>query len=266
MKRLEQYDTYSLPVASIFDDPDFNCREKFTLESIEALAASIAKSGLEYPVTVRPWDQVPGYGYQLLAGFRRFASVSTILKWTEIPATIRYGLSDFEAHKLNFLENLERKDLNLLEEARGLIRLFPNGCPTIRQVQSELGRSFRWAYIRLRLLQLPDKIQHMVAAGLLTKADIETLDRVKGEKRQLVAAEALAQAHREHGRKRPNMRLPYNKYSLKSRSKAQINEMVAHMLQAGITGLAPRVGAWCAGQLSDEELLADIQKEIEARQ
>jgi len=251
MERLEQYDTYAIPLADIFYDPDFNCREAFTLESVKELADSIGRHGLTYPVIVQPWDQPP-YKYRLLAGHRRYKAITTFLGWETIPASVRPSLSEWEARKLNFVENLERKDLNLLEEAKAIQRLFPNGA-SIKDVKTELNRPYRWAYIRLRLLQLPGKIQQMVAAGMLLKCDIETLDRVEGgPEAQLQAAEATKRG------KAPNA-------GRKMKTREQINAMVSKMLEMGITGLPPRVGAWCAGHITDADLAVDLQQEIVSR-
>jgi ParB family chromosome partitioning protein len=265
-ERLPQYDTFAVPVKAIYYDPSFNCRDDFTLDSVKELADSIAKHGLTYPVIIQPWDQEPGYDYRLLAGHRRFKAVTTYLSWETIPASVRESLSEWEARKLNFIENLERKDLNLLEEAKAVRRLFPNGA-TINEVKTELNRPYRWAYIRLRLLQLPEPIQKMVAAGLLLKGDIETLDRIEeGKEAQLQAAEAIIANRRERKSRKPVTRgkMPNAAHRVKTRD--QINAMVAQMLEMGITGLPPRVAAWCAGHITDADLAVDLQKEKVGRQ
>ena len=72
------------------------------------------------PITDMADKQPAACDYRLLAGHRRFQAIKTFLKWHCIPAMIHAGLSDREARMLNFCENLERKDLNILEEARRL--------------------------------------------------------------------------------------------------------------------------------------------------
>ena len=130
LDRLQQYDAYALPLDRIYYDADFNCRGEFTLESVMDLAENIRLrgkgvelKGLDFPVVVQPItdmaDKQPAAcDYRLLAGHRRFQAIKTFLKWHCIPAMIHAGLSDREARMLNFCENLERKDLNILEEAR----------------------------------------------------------------------------------------------------------------------------------------------------
>lgn len=264
MKRLEEYDTYATPIKDIFYDPDFNCRDEFTLDSVKELADSIGRHGLTYPVIVQPWDKPP-YKYRLLAGHRRFKAITTFLAWETVPASLRASLTEWEARKLNFVENLERKDLNLLEEAKAIQRLFPDGA-SISEVKAELNRPYRWAYIRLRLLQLPEKIQQMVAAGRLLKCDIETIDRVEaGPEAQLEVAEAIIRDRKQRRARKPAERgkLPNAGHKMKTRE--QINEMVAKMLEMGIIGLPPRVAAWCAGHITDADLIADLQQEIMSR-
>ena len=95
----------------------------FTLESINELAQSIKQDGLNFPLVVQPWHG----GYRLICGFRRYQAIATILKWTKIPVMIRSDLSDAEAQRLNLSENLERKNLNILEEARALQKIYPEG-------------------------------------------------------------------------------------------------------------------------------------------
>jgi ParB family chromosome partitioning protein len=264
MPRLEQYDTYPIPVKEIFYDPDFNCRNEFTLESVKELADSISRHGLTYPVIIQPWDQRP-LRYRLLAGHRRFRAVTAFLAWDTIPASVRTSLSEWEARKLNFVENLERKDLNLLEEARAIQRLFPNGA-SISEVKTELNRPYRWAYIRLRLLQLPEKIQEMVAAGRLLKCDIETIDRVEeGPEAQLAVAEAIITDRKQRKASRPKGRGKLPNAGRRVKSCEQINEMVARILEMGIPGLPPRVAAWCAGHITDSDFAADLQREIMSR-
>ena len=127
MKPLEQYQAYPIPVAAIYYDAAFNCRGEFTLQSVKELADSIAQAGrLICPVAVQPWTE-EGFEYRLIVGHRRFRAVTAFLKWTEIPAYICEGLSDHEARMLNVVENLQRKSLNILEEARAIQNLYPEG-------------------------------------------------------------------------------------------------------------------------------------------
>ena len=262
MKRLEQYDVFSLPVSQVFYDADFNCRGQFTLASVEELAQSIDELGLQFPVVVQPADEVKGfeqegYRWRLIAGHRRFRAVTTFLKWTEIPATVWNGLTDRQARMFNFTENLERQDLNVLEEARALGRLFPKGT-SLREAARELKRHTRWVQARFRLLELPDEVQIKVAAGTLSLVDVEAIAQFETPDDQIKAAAEIAKAKR-HGRKpsegRPGRKFRYRK------TKAQINRMIAKLMDHGIDGLTTRTLAWAAGSIGDDDFEEDIRRE-----
>jgi ParB/RepB/Spo0J family partition protein len=258
MKPLEQYQAYPVPVAAIYYDAAFNCRGEFTLQSVKELADSIAEAGrLICPVAVQPWTAAEEFAYRLIVGHRRFKAVTTFLKWTEIPAYICEGLSDHQARMLNLVENLQRKSLNVLEEARAVQNLYPRGV-TLRQAAQELKQPTRWVHVRLRLLRMPEAIQQEAAAGLLSQANLETLSGMESPQDQIVAARKIVEA-RERGK---GKFLPGLDRACKRRagvrSREEINRMVERMLAAGIVGLPPRVAAWCAGCVPDEEILAEI--------
>jgi ParB family chromosome partitioning protein len=262
MKRLERYDVFSLPVSEVYYDADFNCRGPFTLQSVEELAESIDELGLQFPVVVQPAEEIEDFGeadyrWRLIAGHRRFRAVTTFLKWTGIPATIRSGLTERQARMFNFTENLEREDLNVLEEARALGRLFPKGA-SLREAAKELKRHTRWVQARFRLLKLPEEVQIKVAAGTLSLVDVEVLSQFDSPEDQIKAAAEIAKAKR-HGRKpsegRTGRKFRYRK------TKAQINRMIAKLMDHGIDGLTTRALAWAAGSIGDDDFEEDIRRE-----
>ncbi len=259
MKPLEEYQAYPLPVDRIYYDADFNCRDEFTLQSVSELAESIKDAGrLIYPVTVQPWTGQPGYDYRLIAGFRRFRAMTVFLKAKEIPAVIASDLTEHQARLLNVVENLQRKDLNIWEEARALKRLYPEGV-TLRQAARELKQTTHWVHVRLRLLRMPSHIQQKAAAGLLSAANLDTLAGIDKPEDRLLAVGKIVEARRRgKGNRLPGLERTYKQSKVRARE--EINRMVERMLLAGIEGLAPRVGAWCAGHVSDEELLAEIDR------
>ena len=271
IERLEQYDAFAVPLKAIYYDAEFNCRGQFTLESVQDLAENIrlrgggaALRGLDFPVVVQPiadmvGEKPAGFEYRLVAGHRRFKAVETFLKWPCIPSMIRPRLSDHEARMLNFIENLERKDLNLLEEARALGRLYPEGVP-LRVAAKEIKRPTQWVHDRQRLLTLPEEVQQLAATGLLAACNVKVLAALVTAAEQIEAARRIVTAKREHG-KTASLRHLSPKYRRQfgyRKSKAEINQMVTRMLGRGITGLGPRMGAWCAGYITDAELIRDI--------
>jgi len=259
LPELEQYKAYSIPVAAIYYDAAFNCRGEFTLQSVRELAESIAQTRrLICPVAVQPWSKTPGFEYRLIVGHRRFRAVAEFLKWTEIPAYVCEGLSDHEARMLNFVENLQRKSLNVLEEARAIQNLFPEGV-SVREAARELKQPTRWVWIRRQLLRMPEAIQQKAAAGLLSQWNLETLAGIESADEQIAAADKIAEARRRgKGKFLPGLSKAY-KRRRSVRPREEINRMIERLLAAGISGLPPRVAAWCAGHISDEELWKEIE-------
>jgi len=267
MKRLEDYDVFALPCGRIYYDADFNCRGDFTLQSVSDLADSIKSNGrLLTPVWVQPAVDVPGlpegYDWRLIAGHRRYKAHTVYLKWPEIAATVLNGLDERQAHLLNFTENLERKDLNPLEEAMAISTLYPDGV-TLRQAADELKRDTKWVHARLRLLKVPEPVQQLVAARRLTLLDLEIVCRKETPEAQIDAANALAASKRGRGRKAVFTGEKLLRSFRRRRNKEEINGKIAAMLNIGISGLVTRFAAWCVGAISDDELDADITRESE---
>lgn len=257
MKRLAQYDVFEIPVAEIFFDGDFNCRGSFTAQSVHDLAQSIEHNGLQFPVVVQPYAK-NGFKYRLLAGHRRFRAVTVFLQWKTIPATVRSDLSEYESRILNLTENLERKDLNILEETRAIERLYPGGA-SLRKISAELKRPTRWVHIRLRLLKLPEEVQKWAALGLLSAVNIEAILAIDTEEKQVRAANEIVTQKKTFGR---TSYQTHRRCFSRRKSKAQIAELIVRLYNAGADGLATRVLAWAAGHLADEEIDQDINEYI----
>ncbi|MHB8108012.1 MAG: ParB/RepB/Spo0J family partition protein [Candidatus Cryosericum sp.] len=249
----------AVDVERIYYDAAFNCRGEFTLQSVRELADSILQVGrLIYPVLIQPWKKAAGFDYRLIVGYRRFQAVTFFLKWPKVPAIICPHLTAHQTALLNVTENLERRDLNIWEEARALQRLYPKGV-TLRRAAAELKQTTYWVNIRLRLLQMPPEVQTQAASRLLSQTSLNTLLGLKTPEEQIVAAQKIVAARqRGKGKRLPGLEGVYKRRTPRVRSKEAINQMVERMLSAGVEGLAPRFGAWCAGYISDDDLQADI--------
>jgi ParB family chromosome partitioning protein len=253
MKRLPQYDVFEIPVDDIYFDAEFNCRGSFTLQSVQDLADSIEKHGLQFPIVVQPYAQ-DGFAYRLLAGHRRFRATTTYLKWTQIPACIRYDLTEHQSRILNLTENLERKDLNILEEAKALGNLYPDGV-SLRVAAAEIKRPTRWVHVRLRLLEMPDEVQQWAAAGFLSAVNLDALAQLETDEQKIEAAVSI----RMQKQKKSEQTQQHRKYTVGRKTKQQISEMIAHLFAVSFDGLPCRLLAWAAGRVSDEEIERDIQ-------
>lgn len=248
MKRLSEYDTFAIPIEDIYYDESFNCRGSFPLPSVKELADSIDESGLQFPAVVQPYEG----RYRLLAGHRRFRAVTAYLKWETIPAIIRYNLTEHQARILNLTENLERKDLNIMEEANALKYLYTRK-DSIETISKELKRPRTWVSLRRSLLKLPEKVQKFAASGILSARDIEDIRKVE-PRLQTRRANAIVLAKQQNRKVRRSLRSdrPPRK------TKAEISQMIAVLMDVGVTGLAPRVLSWAAGYTSDKEIKRDI--------
>jgi ParB family chromosome partitioning protein len=148
-------------VARIRPNP-FQPRREFDPTELAELAASIRSSGLLQPVTVRKTGEL----YELIAGERRLRAV-TNLGWKEIPALVR-DIDDETLLVLALVENLQRADLNPIEEARGYQRLLGEFNLTHQQVADAVGKDRTTITNLLRVLTLPEVVQSAVQAGELS--------------------------------------------------------------------------------------------------
>jgi len=179
-------DYLQLPIAGIRPNP-YQPRREFDEAELAELQASLQSSGLLQPITVRP---VAG-GYELIAGERRLRA-ATRLGWTEIPAIIR-DVDDRTLLTLALVENLQRADLNAVEEARGYRRLAEEFAFTHAQIAAAIGKDRTSVTSLLRILQLPPAILEIVERGQLSAGHARALVSLEDERRALALAnEAVA--------------------------------------------------------------------------
>ena len=144
-------------------------RKEFSEEKIKELAQSIKENGLIQPIIVR---QSPVIGYEILAGERRYrASIEAGL--SEVPVIIK-KLSDQEMMIHSIIENLQREDLNPIEEAKAYQSLIEKGY-THADIAAKMGKSRPYITNLVRLLTLPDFILNEVEAGKLSQAHARLL-------------------------------------------------------------------------------------------
>ena len=144
-------------------------RKEFSKEKIQELAQSIKENGLIQPIIVR---QSPVIGYEILAGERRYrASIEAGL--SEVPVIIK-KLSDQDMMVHSIIENLQREDLNPIEEAKAYQSLIEKGY-THADIAAKMGKSRPYITNLVRLLTLPDFILNEVEAGKLSQAHARLL-------------------------------------------------------------------------------------------
>ena len=162
-------------------------RQDFDEEELQALADSIAIHGVIQPLTVR---ELAGGYYQIIAGERRWRA-SRMAGLTEIPAVI-VEADDRKAMELALIENLQRQDLNPVEEALGYQSLMQDYGLTQEEAASRVGKSRPAVANALRLLALPDEVMEMLRSGKLTAGHARAVLSIKAEKRQIEAAQKIA--------------------------------------------------------------------------
>lgn len=145
-------------------------RKTFDETALEELADSIRQHGVLQPLLVRPL--ISG-GYQLVAGERRWRA-SRLAELKEVPVIIK-ELSDTEAMEIAIIENLQREDLNPIEEAEGLQALIDKCGYTQEQVATSVGKSRPAITNALRLLKLPEEVREMAKDGTISAGHARAL-------------------------------------------------------------------------------------------
>jgi ParB family chromosome partitioning protein len=164
----------------------FQPRRVFNEADLAELEASIRASGLLQPITVRAR---PAGGWELVAGERRLRAAGR-LGWTEIPAIVR-DFDDRAMLTLALVENLQRSDLNALEEAEGYQRLIEEFELTQQQVADAVGKDRTTITNLLRVLSLPHAVRQMVEKGHITAGHARALLAVKDERQQVEMANGI---------------------------------------------------------------------------
>src|SRR5271169_4941498 len=158
-----------IPLDQIDRNP-YQTRSQFDEAKLSELAQSIAASGVVQPIVVRP---LSGGRYQLITGERRWLASKKANK-TTIPAIVRQ-VSDEQTLEMTIVENLQRADLNPMEQARAYQRLSHDFKMTQEQMATRTGKERASVANFLRLLRLPETIQHKVESGDLSFGHARTL-------------------------------------------------------------------------------------------
>lgn len=178
--------TRTLPVSEL--EPNRSQpRRRFDPDALNDLAASIRQYGVIQPIAVRP---LPGGGYQIVAGERRWRA-ARLAALTEVPVVV-LELSDAETLEIALVENLQREDLNPMEEAEGYKALSEQFNLTQEQVAEKVGRSRPAVANAMRLLALPEDVRTMVEQGSLSAGHARALLALDDPKAQSMLAKEIA--------------------------------------------------------------------------
>jgi ParB family chromosome partitioning protein len=161
-------DLQRIPLSRVRQNP-YQPRRQFDPAELAELEASLKASGLLQPITVRR----QGDAYELIAGERRLRAASNI-GWTEITAIVR-DFDDRTMLVLALVENLQRSNLNAIEEARGYRKLIDEFRLTQQQVAEAVGKDRTTVTNLLRVLSLPEQVQQMVEGGAISTGHARAL-------------------------------------------------------------------------------------------
>ena len=176
----------TLPLREIEPDPD-QPRKTFDDETLAELASSIAEHGLIQPIAVRP--KVSG-GYLIVAGERRWRACR-MAGLTEAPVVVK-DVTDEQAMEIALVENLQREDLDPVEEAMGIRELMTRCDLTQEQAARKLGKSRSALANSLRLLNLPENVLELLKSGFLNTGHAKVILGLPTPELQEQAAQMIA--------------------------------------------------------------------------
>ncbi|QOL82046.1 ParB/RepB/Spo0J family partition protein [Pseudooceanicola spongiae] len=160
-----------VPIENVVPNPD-QPRRTFTSSQLEELASSIREKGVIQPLIVRPKPGSVGQ-YEIVAGERRWRAAQ-MAKLHELPVLVR-DFNDIEVLEVAIIENIQRADLNPIEEAAGFKQLMEKFGHTQEKLAQALGKSRSHIANLMRLLQLPDEVREMLQEGQLSAGHARAL-------------------------------------------------------------------------------------------
>lgn len=264
-------------LAEIWCDEDFNVRKNVTQASVASLAEDLDRNGMfQNPVVQELIPGVPhpeGTKVKLVMGHRRLKAITlnhrlypNDARWFGVQCKVKKPLLASEARIMNLKENLERKDLNMLEEAHGVESFKSDGWP-VGKVAKELKVARQWVEIRYGLLALPEEIQRRAEANYLTQYQVAECIK-KGSRDEQIQYIRNVVDHKERGLKLTAENPEETKKKKKAsalmtkgtpRSVAQMSGVQAAIQDSfkNIRHPAAMALAFCMGVISYEEFIRD---------
>lgn len=247
-----------IPLGEIQADPEFNCRGKISPLDVIDLWKSIEKQGLLQPIVVKYLDKPIGkLKYRIVCGFRRFMA-HVVGEQKDVLCRI-IACTDEEAEIMNFTENLQRLNLNPYQEAINVARFHNRGWQQDK-IATQFKVSRTWVISRLKIMSLPEDIKKEVASGLISVGQAVVLFDIKEPEKQMAAARKVKEAA-ERGEKIKQKALndefnaaPTNVAPKKAHTRVEIFKMMEFVMEKKGAGIHTQCMAWCAGEISDDEL------------
>lgn len=252
-----------VPMNEIDARAELNCRGDIKPIDVVSLANDIETRGLIQPIAVCLYTDVQqietGKKYRLLAGFRRFTA-HKVNEAKEIAAIVRPPMSEIQARFYNLAENIQRKQLNIVQEARALIPLIKMGVSEA-DAGKQLGVSRGWCQVRFMLMKLPDEIIKEVEAGYIKQENIRELYAIYNTSGQESAFEA-ARKIKDGALMGKKVTVNPNKTKVTAkhhRKRAEIFSMQEYIFDHVGHSFATRCLAWAAGEITSQDLYMSLE-------
>ncbi len=250
-----------IPVSELFIDHEWNHRGRVAPIDVIDLAKSIERDGLQSPINVQPYADPshPGLKYKVVDGHRRAMSFH-VLKRKEIPAFVKVYENDLAARSQSLIANIQRKNLNIKQEAQAL-KPFLDAYWGENELADHFSQSRGWVKIRIMLLNLDERVQDYAAAGLITQEHIKVL-----QGKSVDAQMAFIREVKEAKAKGEKIILEktikkVNPHEKKIRGREEIFTKISEIYGTGVPmGLWSRCLSWAAGQITEYELMKDIEE------
>jgi ParB family transcriptional regulator, chromosome partitioning protein len=169
-----------------------NPRTTVEKEPLAELAASIKEKGILEPIMVRP----DGKEFEIVFGERRFRAAK-LAGLKDVPVIVRADLSDADAAEIRLMENMQRVDLQPLDEAAGFAKLQAEQKYTVPEICAKVGKKPSLVYARLALLNLPDVAKEALRTGAVTEAVALVIARIPNAKQREKAASEILRGKAE---------------------------------------------------------------------
>jgi ParB family chromosome partitioning protein len=264
-----------IPLKDIEVDYEFNCRgEQIIPSDVYELMENIKTNGLLSPVLVMPIEKSNSpnknkYKYFLFAGFRRFAAFK-YLKREAIPAVIHTEIELENAEQINLDENIQRRDLNILQEANGIYKFYSRGY-TVDHIAKRFDKGRDWVYTRIQLLKLPRDVQAEAASGFLNARNIKEVFSLyekypnNPEKMYQVVRDIKDKKLRFDKKEVDKLNKKKNEEKVitkkQIRTFSEVFSIQDILIDLFYTNLTSRALAWSISEISTYELMEDILKE-----
>ncbi|MCH5304804.1 MAG: ParB/RepB/Spo0J family partition protein [Ruminococcus sp.] len=256
--------TVTLKISEI--EPNHNQpRRDFDEEALNQLCESIKEHGLIQPILVRP---LLGGGYQIVAGERRYRACQ-LAGITEVPVTIR-ELTEQETMEIALIENLQREDLNPIEEALGYKSLMDEHGLSQDAVSKAVGKSRPAIANTLRLLNLPEKLSTMVRDGKLSAGHARALLSVEDKNDMQALAEEVINADlsvrqieklAKQKSKKPSVKKAEKKPSYYAMVEQTLSEYLGKKVK--VSPLANKKGGTLSIEFYSDDELKELAKKLE---